>query len=765
MTCCASPIVADYALSQINADRIALLEDLRTQGRMMADGSTVYILSAPAIHCGNCISTIEREIGAMPWVQAVRANLSLKRVSLTLKTADAWLAESVQKLDELGFLPQSLSAEEAVGPDPELKRLIRSLAVAGFATANIMMLSVPVWNGADGATRDLFHFVSALIAVPTVAYAGMPFFGSAISALRKRRMNMDVPISLGVTLATLTSLYEIFLGGGYAYFDAAVSLLFFLLVGRTLDHMMRAKARSAATNLIRIAAKGGFVVQENGSLNYLPLEDLKPGIRLRIAAGERIPVDGTVVTGKSEVDRSLVTGESAPVTLVIGATVEAGTLNLTGSMDILATKAAGDSFLAEMTRMMTAAEQGRSGYVRVADRMAQIYAPAVHVLSFISFMGWMVWTSGDWHQSLTVAIAVLIITCPCALGLAVPVAHVVAAGRLFTSGILMKDGSALERMATITDVFFDKTGTLTTGRPSVATSSIPVGTPQSLAKSLASHSTHPASKALAGFLSAAPIIDLDDVYEIAGCGIEATHDGKRIRLGRMDWVAEITAKSSRNLANEGVAFAVESQPVFITRLSETLRPDAAWVISTLKFDSISCSLISGDGELPVSRIATALGLTNYYYNMRPAEKLAMIYAAEASGRKVLMVGDGLNDAPALAAATVSMAPSSASDVGRSAADFVFTRPSLDAIIQARDIALATSRIVRQNFGLAITYNIIAVPLAMAGQLSPLFAAIAMSSSSLIVVGNSMRLYLLKLRLPSAENTAIGLGLTRKRILA
>lgn len=749
MTCCAGPIVADVALSQQGLERISLLENLKANQRQISDGSAVYILSVPAIHCGNCISTIERALSDVPGVKSARANLSLKRISLTLENTDALLADIVEKLAGLGFLPQPLSLEETGGSDHELNRLIRALAVAGFATANIMLMSVPVWNGADGTTKELFHFISALIAVPCVAYAGMPFFGSALNALRHRRMNMDVPIALGVTLATVMSLYESFFGSGHAYFDAAVSLLFFLLIGRTLDHMMRFKARAAATNLLQIAAKGGFVVGDNGDLNYLPLEGLAPGMRIRVAAGERFPVDGAVFSGKSDVDRSLVTGESEPVRVTSGMTIEAGTLNLTGPVDLIASRAAGQSFLAEMTRMMTAAEQGRSSYVRVADRMAKIYAPVVHVLSLASFIAWMIWTSGDFHQSLTVAIAVLIITCPCALGLAVPVAHVVAAGRLFGAGILMKDGSALERMANANHVLFDKTGTLTAGRPKIVASTIPIGSIAALAKSLALQSAHPASRALADYLNSETIIALANVHEVAGSGVEAEHEGRKIRLGRLEWVREIGGRSQENAAIGGLAFAVEGSTIHTIELAEALRLDANWTVKTLEQDGLSCGIVSGDAAGPVTRIAAQLELSNFSYDVRPGGKLETIKQAQAAGRNVLMVGDGINDAPALAAASVSMAPSTASDIGRSAADFVFTRPSLAAVVHARDLAVATNAIVRQNFGLAIAYNILAVPLAMSGQLNPLFAAIAMSTSSIIVVGNSMRLYLVRLRSPAS----------------
>ncbi len=747
MSCCVGPLVADYAMSKLSADRIAVLDELQLSARKLLNGNSVILLSTPSIHCGNCIATIECQLAKISGIANVRANLSLKRVKLEFDGSQKTLSVALDKLEELGFPCQSLSAEGAEKSDPQLRLLVRALAVSGFAAANIMLLSIPVWNGAEGATKYLFHFVSALIAIPSVAYGGQPFFRSAFFALRHRRMNMDVPISLGVLLATGMSMYESFIGGGHAYFDAATTLLFFLLIGRTLDHMMRTRARDAANRLVRMAAKGGFVVGRKGELTYVAIDGLKPGMQLRIAAGERFPVDGTVVEGVSDVDRALVTGESEAMRLAKGASVEAGTLNLTGSIDIIASRAAKDSFLAEVTAMMSAAEKGRTGYVRIADRMAQIYAPAVHVLALSSFVGWMLWTSGDWHQSLTVAVAVLIITCPCALGLAVPVAHVVSAGRLFKAGILMKDGSALERLAAIDGAVFDKTGTLTTGQPSIKTTTIPHGPLEAIVKTLASRSVHPAARAYAKYFADVPEAELTGVHEVSGCGVEATSNGKAARLGRSTWVSEIATPNPKGEIEQGLAFAVEDGEVYLGQLAETLRPDGKWMVKTLQDDNIECHILSGDHHKPVAHVAATLDIIQYQSNMRPGDKLGFLNAAAAEGKKFLMVGDGLNDAPALAAAHVSMAPASASDVGRTAADFIFTRDSLISVVTAYDIAKATSRIVRQNFAFAIIYNVLAVPLAVSGQLNPLLAAVAMSTSSIIVVGNSLRLHFHKERNP------------------
>ncbi|MFN5819431.1 MAG: HAD-IC family P-type ATPase, partial [Novosphingobium sp.] len=306
--------------------------------------------------------------------------------------------------------------------------------------------------------------LSAMIGVPAIAYAGRPFFTSAWSALKKRSTNMDVPISIGVTLATGLSLYETATGGHEAWFDGTLMLLLFLLAGRVLDAMMRDRARAGVDALLRQAAPGAMVVGRTGAIEWVAARDLVPGMVMRVAAGERLAADGIIATGQSRFDRSLLTGESVPVAMLAGDTVHAGTLNLEAPVDVKVTAAGSDTSLAEIARLMEAAGQVRSRYVRIADRASRLYAPAVHTLAALTLAGWLIAGAG-WHHSLVIAIAVLIITCPCALGLAVPVAQVVASGALMRAGIMVKDGAALERLATIDRALLDKTGTLTLGRP------------------------------------------------------------------------------------------------------------------------------------------------------------------------------------------------------------------------------------------------------------------------------------------------------------
>jgi P-type Cu2+ transporter len=520
--------------------------------------------------------------------------------------------------------------------------------------------------------------------------------------------------------------------------------LFFLLIGRTLDHMMRAKARDAVGRLGRLAAKGGLVIGRDGSINYSPLEKIKPGMILRVAVGERIPVDGTVVDGMSDVDRSLVTGESAPLRAEPGIALEAGTLNLTGAIDIRADRDARASFLADVMQMMQAAEQGRGLYVRVAERMAKLYAPVVHLLALCTFTGWMTYTHGGWHDSFTAAISVLIITCPCALGLAVPVAHVVAAGRLLSLGILMKDGSALERLAEIDRIVFDKTGTLTSNFASIRRNTIAKGKPSAIAKALALRSIHPGARALASAISEAPIQNLRAFHEVPGYGVEAELDGKAMRLGRMEWVSELAARSHAHHLPKGIGFCVQDGPLFAAQLDEELRPGVSAVIHAFNQAGIESEILSGDVSEAVQRAARVADIKKFKFALKPGDKVSCIKALAKTGHKVLMVGDGLNDAPALAAAHVSMAPSSASDTGRMVADFVFTGKDLSAVWQAYQISKCAGRIVKQNFAMALIYNALAVPLAISGSLNPLIAAIAMSISSILVVGNSLRLRLLRI---------------------
>jgi Cu2+-exporting ATPase len=689
-----------------------------------AEGQTVLVV--PAMHCAGCMSKVERSLAAVPGVEAARVNLSARQVRV-LHDGSVSAPGLTAALDAIGFASQPLGPE-LVAPASAAKPLLLPLGVAGFAMMNVMLMSVGIWSGADGTTRELFHWISALIGVPAIAYAARPFFTSAWAALKHMRTNMDVPISIGVILATALSLYDTVRGSGDAWFEGTLMLLLFLLAGRALDAAMRDRARAGVDALLRQAATGAMVVAKDGSLSWLAAHELLPGMVLRIAAGERIAADGEVIAGRSSLDQSLLTGESAPVAVGQGGAVHAGTLNIDAPLDIRVTAAGQDTSLAEIARLMEAAGQARSTYVRIADRASRLYAPAVHTLAALSFAGWMVAGAGG-YNSLVIAIAVLIITCPCALGLAVPVAQVVATGALMREGIMVKDGSALERLARIDSALIDKTGSLTLGRPVPDARALAAlgDAEKSVCLALASHSRHPLSQALTEALRDVSPAVLDDVSELAGHGVSAKWQGRAVALRRPDTSASMST-----------ALDIEGEPARIISFADQLRPNSAEALARLGAMGIEARILSGDNARAVAEIAEETGLPATA-EVSPVGKQQAIAAWQAEGRRVLMVGDGLNDGPALAAADASIAPGTASDVGRQAADVVFLGDSLMALPQAVAIARRTMRVVRQNFILAIGYNAFAVPLAMAGYVTPLLAAIAMSSSSLIVIGNSLRL--------------------------
>jgi Cu2+-exporting ATPase len=704
----------------------------------LGDGQFQVEFGVPDMHCAACIKSIETELNGLEMVKSARVNMSTKRVKVIFNASrETPPMDLVTAIGRAGYRSFLLDVDEA-RKDKSLSRLILALAVAGFAAMNIMLFSVSIWSGANESTRDLFHWVSALIAVPTVFFSGQVFFKSAWGALRHGRLNMDVPISLAVLLALGLSLFETVNSGEHAYFDASVTLLFFLLIGRTLDHVMRERARSAVRSLASLAPKGAVQILPDGQREFIKLNDIQVGMVLEVAAGERIPVDGRVIEGKSELDMSLVTGETVPELCGKDSAVLGGATNLSGVLKIEVEKAAHQSFLARMIELMDSAEGSRAGYKRIADRAAEIYAPFVHLLALFTFIGWGLY-DGDWYHATVTAIAVLIITCPCALALAVPIVHVVAAGRLFERGVMMKDGAALERLAQISKVAFDKTGTLTMGTPILNGQIFGDGTHIDRALQLSQLSRHPFSKAFARAYNGRNVLPLADAEEVPGAGVKAQIDGQEWRWGRADFCDP--SYEGSDAAQSEVYLSCDGKMVAGFGFEDMLRPDAQAALAQLKSNGYDLAIFSGDRKQVVASVARTLNVDNAHGALTPDQKVEAIKAAGEGDEKVLMVGDGINDAPALRAAHVSMAPSSAADVGRNAADFIFTHNRLADVNFALQMSKRAARAVKQNFGLALCYNAVAIPLAVMGYATPLLASLAMSSSSVIVTLNALRLRL------------------------
>jgi Cu2+-exporting ATPase len=706
------------------------------------DGTSHLDLAIEGITCAACIGDIEHGLADIPGLGRARLNYTNRRLAVDW-TADALdPAAVVARLEALGYKahPFEPSREEQVEAE-EMRFLIRCLAVAGFAAMNIMLLSVSVWSGnvtdISDETRDLFHWISALIALPAAAYAGQPFFRNASRAIRNRSMTMDVPISLGVSLALGMSVYETAHHAHHAYFDSAVMLLFFLLLGRVLDQVMRRKTRAVAGNLLALRADTAAVVGPDGSVRELPVKAVKPGDLVLVRPGDRLAVDGEVVAGSSEVDASLVTGETAREAAGVGSLVYAGTVNVTGALTVRVTAAAEGTLLQEINRLVETASSARSRYLRLADRAARIYSPIVHLTALLTAIGWMVAGAGL-HDALITAIAVLIITCPCALALAVPATQVVASGHLFKAGVLLQAGDAIERMAECDTVVFDKTGTLTTPEPRIANAASVPDDMLSLAGRLALSSRHPLASAIrAEALGQRP---LTDVTEETGQGVRAVVDGIEARLGSAAFCgAEAEADAAlRSHPDATVIACAWGERKTVILLHQVLRPDAVEVVRSLAAHGYRLAVLSGDRERPVAAAAAALGIETWRAGLKPADKIAALEAMAAEGRRVLMVGDGLNDAPALAAAHASLSPVTAAHLAQASADGLFLGERLVPVVSAVSIARRAVRIMRENLWIAVIYNLVAVPLAIAGFVTPLIAAAAMSGSSIIVTVNALR---------------------------
>ncbi len=702
-------------------------------------------LAVENMTCGGCMRKVEKALLDVPGVASARANLSARRATVVFEDALPGAAPLVDALGRIGFKAAELAPETLDTGENTGRKLLSRLAVAGFAAANIMLLSVSVWSGsnADQTTHDLFHWLSAIIALPTVAYAGQPFFSSAWQALKRFRTNMDVPISLAILLSTTMSLYQTIRGSDQVYFDASVTLLFFLLIGRYLDARVRVRARGAAENLLGLKAQWAHVIASDGSVERLPSRLVEPGMRIAVAAGERFPADGVIAQGATAIDESLITGETAPRDLAVNDLVYAGSVNLDGPVVMEARAAEADTLLAQIARLMETAEQARGRYVRLADRAARFYAPAVHTLAAASFIGWM-FAGAGWEASLTVAIAVLIITCPCALALAVPAVQVAASARLFDRGILLKAADGLERLAETDTVVFDKTGTLTAGIPSLANGDAIGNEKLSAAAALAASSRHPYAQAVAQAakerFGAAPSIG--GVEEVPGFGLRRMTEAGEERLGSAAWCGVDPARA----ASASLWYVQPGMDPVAFQFEDKLRDDAGETMKALRQAHFEVSLCSGDRREAVEAAAKAVHIEEWQAAMKPQEKIERLEALKAQGRRVLMVGDGLNDAPALASAHASVSPSTAADISQTASDAVFQGAKLMAVIELLATARKTRKMSFQNFAVAFGYNLVFVPLAMAGFVTPLVAAIAMSTSSILVTLNAIRLRTAKLEL-------------------
>ncbi|MEM7070202.1 MAG: heavy metal translocating P-type ATPase [Pseudomonadota bacterium] len=693
------------------------------------------VLHVNDIRCAKCISTIESCLKKEKAINFCRVNMSTNRLAITWQGKADLIDDFAKKINQAGYQLSAIQTDQE-SKNKESDSLLRYMAIAGFAMGNIMLISVTLWSSdrhiMGVATREFLHWVSAMIALPTVFYSGRPFFLSALSALKAKRTNMDLPISLALILTSLMSVHETIIGAEHAYFDSVVMLLFFLLIGRWLDAKVRNKARAHASELLALLSGTATLIKHNKT-HKVKISDLSPGDQIMIAVGEKIPSDARVIEGTSEIDTSIVTGESIPKKISVGSTLYGGTINLTAPLICNILQPSNDSLLANVIRLMEQAEQGRAKYRRLADKAASLYTPVVHLLAIGAFIGWFFFGDLAWQQSLLIAITTLIITCPCALALAVPAVQVLAMEWLMKRAILVKNGEALEKLSTITTIVFDKTGTLSEGKIRLNDHKYDPMI-KKIAASLADYSRHPLSRSISAHFKVKRL-DVSDVNEKPGIGLEGVIAGKRYFLGK-----DLDHKAKHQMS---VLLKQNDQEMAGFTFKDKIRQGAGQTIASFQNQGIKTVMLSGDHPVIANKMASELAIGEVKASMLPDQKQNFIQSLQKKGERCLMVGDGLNDAPALAQADVSMSPSTGMDITQNTADIVFQGKSLESVFSSWQLSRFTTNLIKQNFALAVIYNCCAIPLAVMGYVTPFIAAIAMSASSLIVIGNSFRVRLMK----------------------
>ena len=696
------------------------------------------------IVCAACIWLNERHIGALPGVLSVEINYATRRARVRWDDSRIRLSAILKAVSEIGYIAHPFDPGRA---DDVFRRerntAIKRLAIAGLGMMQVMMYALPVYTATDMSDdiRRLMSWASLVLTIPVVGYSAWPFFVGAWRDLRRRTLGMDVPVALGVGTAFVASVYSTFSGHGEVYYDSVTMFVFLLLTGRFLEMNARRRAGAAAEELVKLIPAVATRLPHwpaRSDEEQVPVARLTVGEHVLVRPGETLPADGTVVDGDSAVSEAMLTGESLPVSKSRGAHVVGGSLNQASPLVVRVDRLGADTRLASIVRLLDRAQSEKPRIGQLADRAAAWFVGLLLVITALVGFAWYV---VDPSRLLWIVVSVLVVTCPCALGLATPAALTAATGRLTRLGLLTTRGHALETLARTTDLVFDKTGTLTQGRLSVrrvlpldGRSSDAVG---AIAAALERGSEHPIARAVRDAAAATPAASA--VRNTPGLGVEGIVDGRHYRLGAPRFAAPGHVPPAPDDGASWIVLAADAAPVAWFALADTLRPDAAAALAALRAQGLRLHLLSGDADAAVATVARELGVDAWRGGALPEDKLAYVRELQAAGRVVAMVGDGVNDAPVLAGAQVSIAMGSGTDVAQAAADMVMLGSRLATLGEGVALARKTQKIIRQNLGWALAYNLVAIPAAALGHVTPWLAGIGMSASSLLVVLNALRL--------------------------
>ncbi len=715
------------------------------------DNSFSAYFFVKGLHCGACIWLIENILKRQSNVKIARINMSNKRLHLSWVGDKTYGNKLVQIINNLGYRLIPYDYCELKNEEKKYSNdLLKALCIAGFGAGNVMLMSVAIWSSSQDkmglATHNFLYWLSALIALPVIIYSGRIFFKSALKSLKFGFGNMDVAISVAIIITTIVSVFEVANKAQHAYFDSALMLLFFLLIGRYLDFLTRNKALSIAYDFSLLNAISAVIIDKYGKNKVILAKNIKKNMILNVAVGDKIAADGVVISGKSEVDASLITGESLPQKIAKNAKVFAGMINLDRPVKVKVTQNQNNSLIAKISNLVANLEKQKGKFVKIADQISKYYTPIVHILALLTFIGWYFYFQSPFKVSLINAVAVLIITCPCALALAVPIVSVLANSKLLKQGIIIKSGEALEKLNKVDTIICDKTGTLTHGKPILKSAKLIDGSKEKtlsknhqlfiLAASMSALSNHPLSKSLSNSFKG-ELVDLK-IKEVAGNGLKSKFKGKEIKLGKKEFVLN---KNEENLVkpnNNSQIFIKFGKEIAVFSFLDSLKIDAKEMINELKFLGKEVILLSGDKKEVVTDISKKLKIKEFYYDKDPIQKAKIIEVLKAQNKNIMMVGDGINDAPVLIASDIGVSFALASDIAKNCADIIIQGNKLEPLLKILTISKKSHRLIKENFALSFAYNIIAVPFAVLGYVTPLIAALSMSFSSILVTLNSLR---------------------------
>jgi Cu2+-exporting ATPase len=744
--------IDQYDLEEVQQQCVETLPDGERRARLIVEG----------IHCAACVWLIEKALAGMPGVVLAEVNLAHHRLLLQWRPKQVPLSQIMRRLAALGYVAVPFNPDRAEAAlQQQNRRLLFRMGFAGFGAMNIMWISIALYAGAfsgiSSEYRHFFHWVSCAIATPVLLYSGGPILRSAWLGLRRSALGMDLPISIGALATYSYSLWQTVQGGTHVYFDTVVVFLFVILIGRYLEALARRNASSATMQLLELQPRMATRLLPDGSEERIAVRQLQPGDRLRIKPGDKAPADGMILEGCSHIDESMLTGESRPVRKQPGSRIAGGTVNGEAPLIMQVEATGADTVLSRIIHLVESAQGSKARIQRLADRIVPWFVAATLLLAALSLFYW--WMHADFDTALLAATAVLIITCPCALALATPMAIAVSTGLSAGHGVLIRNGEALERLSETTHVVLDKTGTLTTGQMRV-TEILPADSADDperllqLAGALERHYSHPLAAAICASVEAATLTfpDSHDQQLLAGMGIGGRVGKHQIWIGNQRLMqaqqiplpAAALAHCRRIEAGMGAAvlIAVDGAYAGLLRIEDQLRESAVGLISALAARGIGMTLLTGDSAAAAAHLKQQLceqdgAEIRVITDVLPADKAACVSALQQQGEHVLMAGDGINDAPALAQADVSLAMGSGTDVSMECSDIVLMGSDLARILWTIRLGSVTLRTIRQNLTLSLAYNLILVPVAMAAWVTPVFAALAMPLSSLLVIGNAI----------------------------